>query len=669
MSADLSASAPESVASNAERRRITLPVSDLTTPTALDRPAAVAPRPRTRRAADGTEKRRATTSLWRLRRYLLPYRARFILMVVFAGLGVAATIVVPLLTKAVIDGPIANSDRRGLYTLGAAAIGLGMVEAALIFGRRWIVSKGTLGVETGIRTDMYAKLQRLPMSFHGRWESGQLLSRMMNDLSTTRRFLGFGALFILMNIVQILVVTGILLNMYWPLGLVVLASIFPIAYLCLINERQYVLLSRQVQDETGDVASSVEESAHGFRVIKAFGQADLAYDKFDARSRQLFETSMARVRLSSKFWTFLEVIPSLTLIIVLGLGAVAAGQGRLTLGSLVAFITLMLSLVWPVASLGFLLSMSQDAMTAADRIVEIFDAENDITDGQSRIEDVQGHLVFSGVGFRFPDGDGGKAGTGAERPPAAAASRDVLHDIDLDIAPGETIAVVGSTGSGKTAFTALVPRLYDVTAGSISIDGVDIRDLHLSQLRTIVATAFEDPTLFSMSARENLTLGRPDATEAEIEEAIDVAQAHFVYELPWGLSTRIGEQGMSLSGGQRQRLALARAVLAKPAVLVLDDTLSALDIHTEALVEEALRRVLTRVTGIVVANRASTVLLADRVAMLRGGTIAHVGTHAQLLETVPEYRELLSGEFDLDSELDEEERLLQDEALREEATR
>jgi ATP-binding cassette subfamily B protein len=484
------------------------------------------------------------------------------------------------------------------------------------------------------------------MSFHGRWESGQLLSRMMSDLSTTRRFLGFGALFILMNVVQILVVTAILLHMYWPLGLVVLASIFPIAYLCLQNERQYVLLSRQVQDENGDVASSVEESAHGLRVIKAFGRADHAYEKFDARSRQLYDTSIARVRLSSKFWTFLEVIPSLTLIIVLGLGAVAAGQGRLTLGSLVAFITLMLSLVWPVASLGFLLSMAQDAMTAADRIVEIFDAENEIVDGDLVIEDVRGHVRFIGAGFRFPDGD-----------------RDVLRDLDLDIAPGETIALVGSTGSGKTAFTALVPRLYDVTAGSITIDGVDVRDLRLSQLRTIVATAFEDPTLFSMSARENLTLGRPEATEAEIAEAVDIAQAHFVYDLPWGLSTRIGEQGMSLSGGQRQRLALARAVLAKPAVLVLDDTLSALDIHTEALVEEALKRVLGQVTGIVVANRASTVLLADRVAMLSGGTIAHVGTHAELLESVPEYRELLSGEFDPETELLDADLELQDEAL------
>lgn len=600
--------------------------------TALERPPTIAP---PSLGKDGQPVKRASSSIWRLRTYMAPYRSRYLMMCVFAALGVGASIVVPLVTRAVIDGPIAKSDHPGLYALGAFAMTLGIVEAMLIFGRRWIVSKATLGTEFGIRVDLYAKLQRLPMAFHGQWQSGQLLSRIMNDLSTIRRFLAFGLLFIGINIAQITVVTVILINMYWPLGLVVLASAVPIIWLCLRNERVYTKLSRKIQDETGDVASSVEESAHGLRVIKAFGRADHVYAKFNRRSVQLFDTSIERVKLVSKFWTFLDTIPSVTLIIVLALGAIAAGQNRLTLGTLVAFTTLMLSLVWPIAALGFLLSHAQEAMTGADRICEIFDAENTITDGDAVLSEVEGHLKLSGVGFRYPDGDA-----------------DVLHDVDLDIAPGETIALVGATGSGKTIFTNLIPRLYDVTAGQITIDGTDIRDLKLDQLRSIVATAFEDPTLFSMSARENLTLGRPDATEEDIASAIEVAQAHFVYDLPWGLNTRIGEQGMSLSGGQRQRLALARAVLAKPSILVLDDTLSALDIHTEALVEEALKRVLVGVTGLVVAHRASTVLLADRVAMLSNGTITHVGTHHELLATVPEYRELLSAEFNPERELE-----------------
>ncbi len=573
-------------------------------------------------------KQRSSASMWRLRGYLLPYRARFIVMFFIAGIGLGASIVIPLVTKAVIDGPIANSNPRGLLALGLFATALGIVEAFLMFLRRWIVSKGTNGVETGIRLDLYDKLQRLPMTFHSHWQSGQLLSRIMNDLATVRRFLGFGMLFIVMNIAQILIVTALLIHMYWPLGLVVAASVVPISWMCLHNEREYTRLSRKVQDQVGDVASTVEEGAYGLRVIKSFGRAAHMFDTFDARSRQLYETSMERVRLSAKFWTFLEIIPSAVLIVVLGFGAVAAAQGQLTLGSLVAFITLMLSLVWPVAALGFLLAMTQEAFTAADRIMEIFDAEVDITDGTETLNNPRGLVRFSGVAFRYPD-----------------SAVDVLHDIHLEIQPGETVAIVGATGSGKTIFTQLVPRLYDVTAGSVSIDGVDVRDLTLKQLRTVVATAFEDPTLFSMSARENLTLGRPDASEADIAEAVEVAQAQFVYDLPWGLDTRIGEQGMSLSGGQRQRLALARAVLSRPRVLVLDDTLSALDIHTEALVEEALQRVLVGVTGLVVAHRASTVLLADRVAMLSNGTLTHIGTHTDLLATVPEYRDLLSAEY------------------------
>ena len=567
-------------------------------------------------------------SLWRFRSYLRPYALRFGSMAIFAGLGIAATIVVPLVTKAVIDGPIADSDRRGLYALGAAAIAVGIVEAGLMFLRRWVVSKATLGVETDVRVEIYAQLQRLPLVFHSRWQSGQLLSRMMSDLSTIRRFLGFGMLFIVINIAQIAVVVGILLHLYWPLGLVVLASTVPVVWVSLRTEKAYTRLSRAVQDQTGDVASAVEESAHGVRAIKSFGRFDHVVGTFDTRVERLHATALERTRVQSKFWTFLGAIPSTTLIIVLGFGALAAGQGRVTLGTLVAFTTLMMSLVWPVSALGFLLSMAQEAMTAADRIAEILDAENPIADGTRELTAIRGELLLEHVSFRFPDADA-----------------DVLHDVNLHLRPGETLAVVGATGAGKSILTNLVPRLWDVTGGRITLDGVDVRELRLRQLRQVVATAFEDPTLFSMSARENLTLGRPDASDADIAQAIEVAQAQFVHDLPFGLDTRIGEQGLSLSGGQRQRLALARAVLTGPKVLVLDDTLSALDIHTEALVEAALQRVLRGVTGIVVAHRASTVLLADRVALLSGGRITHVGTHAELLATVPEYRALLSAEY------------------------
>jgi ATP-binding cassette, subfamily B, bacterial len=331
----------------------------------------------------------------------------------------------------------------------------------------------------------------------------------------------------------------------------------------------------------------------------------------------------------------LEVIPNLTLILVLGFGAYAAGHGLVTMGTLVAFITMMLSLVWPIASLGFLLSMTQEAMTAANRIAEIFDSPREITDGTSGVMPRGGRLELADVGFRFPDSE-----------------TFALRHVTVTVEPGETLALVGATGSGKSVLASLLPRLYDVTEGAIRIDGTDIRALSLHALRETVATAFEDPTLFSMSVAENLRLGRPEASDEDLSRAIEISAARFVYDLPYGLDTRIGEQGLSLSGGQRQRLSLARAILAAPRILVLDDTLSALDVHTEAEVTEALRRVLGGVTAVVVAHRASTVLLADKVALLDtvdgAGTITHIGTHTELLATVPRYRFLLAADDELD---------------------
>ena len=582
---------------------------------------------------------RTGSDLWRLMPYLLPYRGRWIAMVLIALSSLVATVAIPLMTKAVIDGPVRHQDQHGLWILGAAAMGVGVSEAVLWFIRRWLVARATMGVEADIRKDLYARLQILPMSFHGRWQSGQLLSRIMNDLSTIRRFMSFGMLFLLLNTIQIAVVTAILLGMYWPLGVVVVVSIVPITLTVLHFQQTYTKLSRLAQDQAGHVATHVEESALGVRVVKSFGREDYTYDRFDKQLTDLYDTQVGRVSVSAKFWTLLEVIPNLTLIVVLGFGAYAAGHGYVTMGTLVAFITMMLSLVWPIASLGFLLSMTQESFTAANRIAEIFDAPQEITDGPSDRTPRGGRLELIDVGFRFPDSDDW-----------------ALRHVNAIVEPGETMALVGTTGSGKSVLASLLSRLYDVTEGEIRINGQDIRELSLPALRQAVATAFEDPTLFSMSVAENLRLGRSadnPATDEQLAQAIEVAAAEFVYDLPFGLDTRIGEQGMSLSGGQRQRLSLARAILAAPKILVLDDTLSALDVHTEAVVEEALRRVLHSVTGIVVAHRASTVLLADKVALLSrvdsaGATITHIGTHAQLLATVPQYRYLLAADDELD---------------------
>ncbi|MEU7876715.1 ABC transporter ATP-binding protein [Microbispora bryophytorum] len=597
-------------------------------PQALDSPQASGPD-----AGDDAVRRSSWRSLWRLRSYLRPYVSSLVVSWLAALFGIAAATVIPLVSKEIIDGPVAHGDLGGLVPLGLLALGLGVAEAVLTFVRRWSQAGPVLGLETAIRDDLYRHLQRLPMSFHDGWQSGQLLSRATTDLSSIRRFLGFGVLFLIMNILQLTAVTVVLLRMYWPLGLLVAVSAVPVVVLALRFERRYIVISRQVQDQQGDLATLVEESAVGIRTVKAFGRREHVFANFAAAAREIRRTSLAKVRLSSRFFTFLEVVPNVTLALVLLLGAIAVGAGALTLGTLVAFTTLVLQLVWPVASLGYILAMGQEAMTSADRVVEVLDTVPAISGGPAAIERPRGHVRFEGVGFRFP---------GADRP--------VLRDVWLEVRPGETLALVGATGSGKTTLTALVPRLLDVTSGRVTVDGHDVRDLSLTSLRSVVATAFEEPTLFSMSVRENVTLGHGHATEDEIRQALEIAQATFAYDLPWGLDTRIGEQGMSLSGGQRQRLALARAILGRPRVLVLDDTLSALDVETEALVEEALRRVLAEATGIVVAHRASTVLLADRVALLRDGTVTHVGRHGDLLSAVPEYRELLAQDADLDPE-------------------
>ncbi|CAN5157333.1 ABC transporter ATP-binding protein [soil metagenome] len=569
--------------------------------------------------------------LWRMRAFVRPYRGRMLVMLGCAALGVAASTVVPLVIMAIVDGPIRHGDRAQLVRMGVLALGLGLAEAGLIFCRRWVQQRVVLRVEARIRDDLFTHLQRLPLAFHHRWQTGQLLSRATTDLSVIRRFLGFGAIFLVVNALQCAAVVILLLILNWPLALLVTVSMAPAAWLGKRFGTGYAAGSRRVQDQQGDLATLVEESATGIRVTKAFGRGPLLQDRFGRAARTLRESSLDMVRLRAGFWALLQLIPNLTMAAVVLVGAIAVAGGRMSLGALVAFTSMLVLLQWPVIDLGWILALAEEAATAAERLYEVFDEPLAVTDrpGAVALARVGGRLAFEGVSFRYP-------GAGPDEPPA-------LRGIDLVVEPGETVAIVGATGSGKSTLTALVPRLYDVTGGRITLDGHDVRDLRLSSLRSHVAVAFEEPVLFSMSVRENLMFGHPEATEEEVRAALELAQAEYVFDLPWGLDTRIGEQGLSLSGGQRQRLALARAVIARPSVLILDDPLSALDVHTEALVEEALARVLRDTTGLLVVHRPSTVALADRVALLQDGVLAATGTHSELMATTPAYAAVLSA--------------------------
>jgi ATP-binding cassette, subfamily B, bacterial len=591
-------------------------------------------------------------ALWRLREYLRRYYGQLVLMLFAALIGAGTEIAIPLLAKSAIDGPIAAAAAikighpRGfgvLIVIGVAALALGAVDVIVNIIRRWVQATAVVALEQSMRDDLYHHLQLLEPGFHDSWQSGQLLSRATTDLSAIRRFAGFGVIFLITSVVTFVVIVVLLIGLNPLLGVLTAAVFAPVTALCLRFERRYRVLSRRVQDQQDDLATNVEEAAAGIRVLKALGRRDEAAAAHSGLAAIVYRTQVSKARLRGAFWAGLDLVPNVAIALILLLGAFAVANGELTTGGLVAFVALVLQLVWPIEALGYILALGQEAATAAQRVYEILDTAPLITSpaqpvptppvpaqpvpAQRRAAASSGKLVLDHVEFAYP-----------------GAASPILRDVCLELAPGETVALVGATGSGKTTLLQLVPRLADVTSGRIVLDGTDVRDLPLPELRRRVACAFEDPTLFSASVRENVAFGVQDASEEAIQAALDAAQADFVADLPWGLDTRIGEQGMALSGGQRQRVALARAILARPQVLLLDDPLSALDVHTEAKVTAALADVLQTSTALVVAHRPSTVQLADRVALLADGVIAAVGTHSQLLATEPRYRHLMSAD-------------------------
>ncbi|MGW4854315.1 ABC transporter ATP-binding protein [Streptomyces sp. NPDC004288] len=569
--------------------------------------------------------------LLRLWPYVRPVRVRLFTAAAVAIVASCLSLVIPLVLKWLVDGPVADRDPGGVWLGALYLLLLGIAEAVLFGYRRWLVARPLSSVEARMRADLFGRLQRLPIAFHDRWASGQLLSRGTTDLMLVRMFLAFPLTFLLVNGVTILAGYVLLLAQDWSLGLLLLTPVLPLVLVSNLFERRYGAVARAAQDQVGDLTTVVEESVLGIRIVKGFGRHRSQARAFRDLAGRLRGTELAKARLLAMIWAVITVVPELAIGAALVLGTVQVADGNLSAGTLVAFLSTALALRWPVESIGFLLAMSQEAATATERYFEVMDAPEEPETSGTGAPGTPDGVRFENVTFRYPDAPDGT-------PP-------VLDGIDLHIRPGETLALVGGTGSGKTTLTALVPRLHEATAGRILLDGEDIALMERRKLRALVSMAFEEPTLFSASVGENVLMGAEGAGDPELRRALGVAQADgFVDRLPEGAATQVGEQGLSLSGGQRQRLALARAVVGRPRFLVLDDPLSALDVHTEARVEAALREVLRETTALVVAHRPSTVMLADRVALLSGGRITAVGTHQELLRTSTEYAWLMSGE-------------------------
>ena len=600
------------------------------------------------------EERTLRQALGRLSPYLQGMRWRWVAGLIAAMLAGLVALAIPQVIQVLVNSVLRpGGSQADVWSAVVVIAALGIAEGVLIFLRRVFILPPAAGVENSARVALYRRLQRLPVAFHDSWPSGQLLSRSVADLGLLRRWIAFGSVMFVVSLITIAVGLALLFSSSWVLGLIYLAGAIPIMWRSFSFRNDFRAASRLSQDQAGDLATTVEESVHGIRVLKAFGRGREALEGFRGQADTLRGTEVHKATVLSKFIALIVALPEAVLGVALAVGLYLTATGEITVGALAAFFATAAVLAGPVESVGQLMGMTLSAKTAIDRHIDVLDSPVDIASpgeatfgGDERAQPAAhasaqehrggGALAFRGAQFRYPD--------------APADSTPLLQEITLELVPGETMALVGLTGSGKSTLVQLVPRLYDVTAGAVLVDGTDVREFDLTELRRRVSIAFEDATLFSDTIRNNVLLGAPEQiladparADALLELALDTAQAQFAHEMPEGVDTEIGEEGLSLSGGQRQRIALARSIAAQPQILVLDDPLSALDVRTEEKVTARLREVLSGTTTLIVAHRPSTVALADRVAVLQQGRIVDVGTHTELLRRSADYRFIISS--------------------------
>jgi ATP-binding cassette subfamily B protein len=574
---------------------------------------------------DAIRPRAGRRTFVRLLGFLRPYRASLVVSSLLAIGSQVAGILVPVLTGFVIDELSRDPDTTVLVLEIATVVALGLVRGGLMLGRRLLSGRQALGVEYDLRDELYGHFLRLSFGFYDRSQTGQLMSRATIDLQSVRFFLGYGLIFFAQHVVTIVVVTCVLFVYSWQLALVALAITPVVVAVAYRYSKVSHPVLRGVQEKLADVATVAEESIAGVHVVKSFSQEERRGEDFAGAADAVFERTLAANRQRALYVPLLTFLPLVAQAAVLLVAGRMVVSGSLSLGDFFAFNLLLAMLVMPLRMLGMWVGQAQRAIAAGERIFEILDEPEEIADAAYArpLEPGPGAVAFEGVDFGYDP----------ERP--------VLQGVDLQVAPGRTVALIGRTGSGKTTLAALVPRFYDVTGGRVLVDGVDVRDLERRSLRRAIGVISQDPFLFSASIRDNIVFGMPDAPQDAVEAAARAAQAHeFILELPRGYDTVVGERGITLSGGQRQRLAIARALLIDPRILILDDATASVDATTEARIRAGLREVMRGRTTFIIAHRLSTIALADEIVVLEHGRVAARGTQSDLLEESALFREI-----------------------------
>jgi ABC-type multidrug transport system fused ATPase/permease subunit len=572
------------------------------------------------------EPERQRAVFFRLLGFLKPYRAGLAVSCVLAIGSQAAQIALVWVTgRDVIDKALLGGDHSALWWAVGAIVVLGVIRAVLMLGRRILSGRQALDVEMDLRSHMYAHLVRMSFGFYDRHQTGQLMSRATVDLQGVRFFLGYGLIFFFQNVLTVLSVTVVLFFFDWRLAFVVLGIIPVLIVLAYRYSHVAHPTLREVQQRLADVATVAEENIVGVHVVKAFAQEPAEEAKFKHRSERVFEQTLRANRQRALYVPLISFVPLLAQAAVLLYGAQRVQDGSLSAGAFVSFNLYLAMLVVPLRSLGMWVGQAQRATAAGERIFQVLDEPEGVADRPGAVElpPGKGDIRFEGVSFEYLPG------------------RPVLEGLDLAIAPGRTVALIGHTGSGKTTLTTLVPRFYDATEGRVTVDGMDVRDVMLQSLRAEIGVISQDPFLFSATVRDNIAFGHGELSDEEIERHARAAQAHdFIERLPEGYDTVIGERGITLSGGQRQRIAIARALAVDPRILILDDATASVDATTEARIRAGLREAMRDRTTLIIAHRLSTIALADEIVVLDHGRVAARGTHDELIESSPVYREI-----------------------------